>query len=228
MQSTNDLAARAGSALANDGLVVLAEEQSAGRGQRGRSWTAPSGSSILMSILVFPPAALTSAQLDPHAGSAWLTAMAALVTAEIVTEWTSREARIKWPNDVRVEGRKIAGILVERVLRPLRGTGSGRQHDAGTQAVVIGVGLNVNIALDAFPPELQSSATSVAVLNGGQPVDRSALARALVQRFDACYERIVESGPGVLSDASHPQRAPGSHGAHRDARRNAAWPAGGS
>ena len=111
--STNDVAARAASTLANDGLVVLAEEQTAGRGQRGRLWTVPPRSSILMSILIFPPDELRALRLEAHAGNAWLTALAAVTTAELVTDWTGRDARIKWPNDVRVEGRKIAGILVE-------------------------------------------------------------------------------------------------------------------
>src|SRR5208337_2530577 len=69
--STNDVAARAASTLANDGLVVLAEEQTAGRGQRGRLWTVPPRSSILMSILIFPPADLRALRLEAHAGNAW-------------------------------------------------------------------------------------------------------------------------------------------------------------
>ena len=104
--STNDLAARASASSANDGLVILAEEQTAGRGRRGRAWCTPPRSSILMSVLLFPPPYLD----DP----AWLTAMGAVAVAEVVETWTGCEARIKWPNDVRVEGRKVAGVLVER------------------------------------------------------------------------------------------------------------------
>ncbi len=112
--STNDVAARAASNLANDGLVVLAEEQTAGRGQRGRLWTAPPRSSILMSVLIFSPADSRASRLEAHAGAAWLTALAAVSTAEVVASWSGCDARIKWPNDVRVGGRKVAGILVER------------------------------------------------------------------------------------------------------------------
>ena len=118
VSSTNDLAARAASTMANDGLVVLAEEQTAGRGQRGRTWTVPPRSSILMSVLLFPPPELARLGAEAPAGCAWLTALAAVATAELVSSWTGRDARIKWPNDVRVDGRKIAGILVERALRP--------------------------------------------------------------------------------------------------------------
>ena len=118
--STNDLAARAGTSASNDGLVVLAEEQTAGRGRRGRSWTAPPCSSILMSVVLFPPAHLAPALPEAAFGCAWLTALGAVAAAEVVTAWTGREATIKWPNDVRIDGRKIAGILVERVPAPAR------------------------------------------------------------------------------------------------------------
>ncbi len=103
--STNDLAARASGSSANDGLVILAEEQSSGRGRRGRSWMAPAGSSLLMSVLLFPPTTLATA--------GWLTALGAVGTAEVVAASTGQDARIKWPNDVRVDGRKIAGVLVD-------------------------------------------------------------------------------------------------------------------
>jgi BirA family biotin operon repressor/biotin-[acetyl-CoA-carboxylase] ligase len=99
--STNDLAARGAGSIANEGLVVLAEEQTAGRGRRGRAWTAPAGTSLLMSVLLFPP--------EQAADPGWLTAQAAIAVVEVVAAWSGRDARIKWPNDVRVDGRKIAG-----------------------------------------------------------------------------------------------------------------------
>ncbi len=117
--STNDLAARAGASASNDGLVVLAEEQTAGRGRRGRSWTAPPRSSILMSVLVFPPEPPAPQPPEAAFGCVWLTVLAAIATADVVVAWTGCDARIKWPNDVRVSGRKIAGILVERALTPV-------------------------------------------------------------------------------------------------------------
>jgi len=198
--STNDVAARAASTLANDGLVVLAEEQTAGRGQRGRLWTAPPRSSILMSILIFPPADLRALRLEAHAGNAWLTALAAVATAELVTDWTSRVARIKWPNDVRVEGRKIAGILVERALTPAYFARADGESGSPHQGVVIGIGLNVNVDEESFPSDLRPRATSLAILGGGEPIDRSQLARDLIGRLDVWYERIMSLGPGVLND----------------------------
>jgi BirA family biotin operon repressor/biotin-[acetyl-CoA-carboxylase] ligase len=173
--STNDVAAAAASSLANEGLVVLAEEQFAGRGRRGRTWTAPPRSSLLMSVLLFP-----TGPLDDNAA---LTALASLAVAEVVSGCVGREARIKWPNDVRVESKKVAGILVER------GAGS-----------VIGIGVNSNIAHDQFTEALRATATSLQILSG-RTVDRSELARSLVRRLDALYETARNEGPRALSAA---------------------------
>jgi BirA family biotin operon repressor/biotin-[acetyl-CoA-carboxylase] ligase len=197
--STNDLAARAASTTANDGLVVLAEEQTAGRGQRGRTWTVPPRSSILMSVLLFPPPELAPPGPDGPAGCAWLTALAAVATAELVSHWSGLEARIKWPNDVRVEGRKVAGILVERALRPESPDPAAGTARARAKGAVIGVGLNVNLAEEDFPADLRAPATSLAILRGAEPVDRSDLARDLIRRLDAWYGRVLRHGPGVLS-----------------------------
>ena len=179
--STNDLAARASGSLANDGLVILAEEQTAGRGSRGRSWIAPPASSILMSVLLFPPA--------PLASPAWLTALAAVAVAEAIEfgdlaprpAGAHRDVRIKWPNDILVDGRKVAGILVERG----RGT-------------VIGIGLNVNLARDDFPDELRETATSLSRAFG-RPLDRSLLVRKMLGVLDRLYDGSITGGPDRLN-----------------------------
>jgi BirA family biotin operon repressor/biotin-[acetyl-CoA-carboxylase] ligase len=173
--STNDLAARAAHSRANDGLVVLAEEQTAGRGRQGRTWIAPPASSLLLSMLVFPPPSI--------AAPCWLTALGAVAVAEVVERRTGLRAGIKWPNDVRVDGRKLAGVLVER--RP----GS-----------VIGIGLNVNCDEDAFPDHLRSSATSLQILLN-LPVDRSELARELIHQLDSRYTEGLERGPQAIDRA---------------------------
>jgi BirA family biotin operon repressor/biotin-[acetyl-CoA-carboxylase] ligase len=197
--STNDLAARAASTIANDGLVVFAEEQTTGRGQRGRVWTAPARSSILMSVLLFPPPELLPLGTRAPAGSAWLTALAAVATAELVEEWTGCGALIKWPNDVRVGGRKIAGILVERALSQPALTGATGAEGHGRSAVVIGIGLNANVDALSFPPELRSHVTSLSMLRSGTPVDRSELARGLLRRLDAWYKEGLTQGPECLN-----------------------------
>jgi BirA family biotin operon repressor/biotin-[acetyl-CoA-carboxylase] ligase len=179
--STNDLAVRASGSTANEGLVVFAEEQSAGRGRRGRSWTAPPGTSILMSVLLFPPPAL--------AETAWLTALGAVATAEVVAgvhglgPGGGLDVRIKWPNDVRIRGSKVAGILVE----------------CG-QGAVIGIGVNANVAAGDFSEELRATATSLQIL-ADRPVDRSELARDLIRRLDHWYDLGRSEGPGSLNRA---------------------------
>jgi BirA family biotin operon repressor/biotin-[acetyl-CoA-carboxylase] ligase len=203
--STNDLAARAGGSPANDGLVVLAEEQTTGRGRRGRSWTAPVRSSILMSVVLFPPPELAPAGPESAAGCAWLTAVGAVATAEVVSAWIGRPATIKWPNDVRVDGRKIAGILVERAAPagPSPGASPGALEPAARSGcgVVIGIGLNVNLDREAFPPELQACATSLRIECGGDALDRSALARELIQRLDAWYDTSRTFGCASLNQS---------------------------
>jgi BirA family biotin operon repressor/biotin-[acetyl-CoA-carboxylase] ligase len=197
--STNDVAARAASAIANDGLTIFAEEQTTGRGQRGRVWTAPARSSILMSVLLFPPPAVLPLGPRAAAGSAWLTALAAVATAELVEDWTGCRALIKWPNDVRVGGRKIAGILVERALyQPALSREAGVEGH-GRSAVVIGIGLNANMDAESFPLELRSHVTSLSMLRGGSAVDRSELARGLLRRLDAWYEDGLTQGPDSLN-----------------------------
>ena len=188
--STNDEAARGAGTLANDGLVVLAEEQTRGRGRRGRTFSAPPRSCVLMSVLLFPPAELAPLGADSIRGTVWLTALGAVAAAELVAAWTGRPARIKWPNDARVDGRKIAGVLVERAIRP---------GAAGT-AVVLGIGLNVNPALDEFPPELRGTVTSLRAL-AGRTFDRSEVVRDLIRRLDHWYDRGLREGPNSLAPA---------------------------
>ena len=200
--STNDMATRAAANIANDGLVILAEEQTAGRGQRGRLWMAPARSSILLSALLFPPAELTPLGLEAAAGLAWLTALAAVATAELVTAWSGRDARIKWPNDIRVEHRKLAGILVERGLAPSSLAPSAAEHPGQqSRGVVVGIGLNVNMDAETFPADLSPTATSLSILAGGGPVDRSDLARDLIRRLDAWYSQVLDHGPAVLNES---------------------------
>ncbi len=186
VSSTNDLAARAAGSASNDGLVILAEEQTAGRGRRGRLWSAPPRTSILMSVLLFPPRALDPIGPDANADGAWLTALGAVAAAEVVSAWIGREAAIKWPNDVRVDGRKIAGILVER-------------PSSDGRAAVIGIGLNVNIDREDLPADLRAAATSIRIERGGDHVDRSEVARDLIRQLDHWYEAVRSLGCGALT-----------------------------
>jgi BirA family biotin operon repressor/biotin-[acetyl-CoA-carboxylase] ligase len=208
--STNDLAARAGTSICNNGLVVLAEEQTAGRGRRGRSWTAPPRSSILMSVVLFPPAHLAPALSEAALGCGWLTALGAVATAEVVTAWTGRDSTIKWPNDVRVDGRKIAGILVERAPFPGRAaaSSSGAPKAEPGCGAVIGIGLNSNLDCVDLSPEVARRATTLQIIRGGEPVDRSELTRDLIRRLDHWYDMGCSGGAGTLNA---PLRARSEH-----------------
>jgi BirA family biotin operon repressor/biotin-[acetyl-CoA-carboxylase] ligase len=201
--STNDLAARAARSPSNNGLVILSEEQTAGRGRRRRRWHAPPQSSILMSVLLFPP---------PHARDvALLTCLAGVAVADVIHDWLGLPARIKWPNDVRVAGRKVCGILVEDIARGRRSRPGGVSEAAGglaaatkslplqpvpplptnlLEAVVIGIGVNVNIEPQQFPAELATAAGSLMTLCGRR-LDRSELARLLIRRLDHYYQAAV-------------------------------------
>lgn len=192
LTSTNDMAARASGSSSNEGLVVLTDEQTAGRGRRNRYWFAPPERSILMSVLLFPP--------EPAHDRTLLTCMAAVAVAELLIEQLQLPARIKWPNDVRVAGLKICGVLVEELARrprlPRIGPNSATPTAGPKSATVVGIGVNVNIARDEFPPELANTAGSLMQLCE-QPLDRSELARALIQQLDRHY-RCALRGDGEL------------------------------
>ena len=135
--STNTRARELAAAGAPHGTVVTAAEQTEGRGRQGRTWTAPPGTALLYSAILRP---LGERPLLPLAAGLAVCETAEQLVAEV-------ECRVKWPNDVLLDGRKLAGILIE--ARP--------QDDWA----VIGVGLNLSIASDEFPPELRDTATSL-------------------------------------------------------------------
>lgn len=157
---------------AADRTVVVADQQTAGRGRRGRVWQAPPRTSLLASILV-------RSRL-PQALLATLSPTTAVATAEALRRVAPLSARLKWPNDVLVDGRKIAGILLES-----------RAVASAEPVLVIGVG--VNLGQREFRPELAGRATSVA-LETGHPVDRDTMLAALLEEFDAWRARLEGEG----------------------------------
>jgi BirA family biotin operon repressor/biotin-[acetyl-CoA-carboxylase] ligase len=170
LDSTNSHAAGLATDPANDGVAVLAHEQTAGRGQYGRSWLCPPGSGVLLSVLVFPPPALRRPVL--------ITAWAAVAVCRTVYEAVGVRARIKWPNDVLLHDRKVCGILIEQSIR------------AGAEGgAVIGIGLNVNQSAEAFTAAGLTEATSLADVTG-EPLDRALMARGLLGQLDAEYHRL--------------------------------------
>lgn len=142
-ESTNELAKRLAEAGAPHGTTVTAGEQTAGRGRQGRTWVAPPDSALLMSVIVRP--VTEGHRLAPLA--------AGLAVAETCELLGSHEAEIKWPNDVWISGRKVAGVLVE--ARP----------DASPEKswLVVGIGLNTSIDMRKMPPDLRETAMTLAL-----------------------------------------------------------------
>lgn len=165
--STNDVIAQIAAAN-REGLVVLAETQTAGRGQYGRRWESTPGRGLWFSVLLRPPISV--------AQSAMLTDLLARTVADTIETEFALALKIKPPNDIYIDGRKIAGVLVEMRVEP-----------SGNYIAIAGVGLNVNQKLEDFPPELQNSAGSIA-LAAGREIDRQELAIALLRKLDSTYE----------------------------------------
>ncbi|HSO95237.1 MAG TPA: biotin--[acetyl-CoA-carboxylase] ligase [Acidimicrobiia bacterium] len=163
IDSTNRYALDAGRAGEPAGLVVVADHQAAGRGRRGRAWSAPPGSSLLVSVLLRP-------QLAPDAVHV-VTMAAALALADAVRSVAGIDADLKWPNDLLVGDRKLAGLLAEADV--IGGV---------VQAVVIGVGCNVRWA--GFPAELDDTATACD-REAGHPIERAELLEALLAELAA-------------------------------------------
>ena len=168
--STNEWCKRLSKEGAEHGTLAVAEFQSAGKGRLGRRWTAPEGSSIMMSILLRP-------DFEPQHAS-MLTLVMGLSVAQAVKE-LDIEVSIKWPNDVVVSRKKICGILTEMGL-----------ENGKIREVVIGDGINVN--LEEFPDELKDKATSL-YLETGKKYDRNRLISLIMEKFERNYEKFTET-----------------------------------
>lgn len=178
--STNERAKELAKAGAPGGLVVTAAEQTAGRGRRGTDWFAPTGSCLLYSALL-RPLALERARLLPLA-----VPIAVCEAAEAVAPV---RCQVKWPNDVWIEERKVAGVLAE--ARPDQGW------------AVIGVGLNVAIAEDDFPEELRQTAASLlpTEAEGGLPAGGAPSVAAALTELNEALGRWTEASADEVLDA---------------------------
>jgi BirA family biotin operon repressor/biotin-[acetyl-CoA-carboxylase] ligase len=165
VDSTNSVAASLAADPANAGVVVLTNEQTAGRGQYGRRWQCPSGTGVLMSVLLFPPASWSRPAI--------LTAWAAVSVCEMVRQVTGLPARIKWPNDILLRGKKVCGILIEQGL--------------GT---VAGIGLNVNQSVGAFQAPGLTHGGSLGQFTN-DPLDCITIAKDLIAVLDEEYQRLA-------------------------------------
>ena len=170
IDSTNRYALDASRAGEPPGLVVVADHQRAGRGRRGRAWTAPAGSSLLVSMLLEPPPTPDQLHL--------LTMATSLALVDAVRDVAGFEAALKWPNDVVVGDRKLAGLLAEADVQ------------GGTVRNVV-VGIGCNVTWPALPPELAATATACS-LEAGRSVDRGALLDALLSRLTRRLDTLAD------------------------------------
>ena len=165
--STNDAILELVTTNPKEGLVLFAEHQTAGRGQRGNRWESPAGKGLWFSILLRPQIQISD--------SARLTIWAIETISDVIRTEFSLEPAIKLPNDIQIHGRKVAGVLVEM-----------RAQEKSQHLAIVGIGINVNQSLQDFPPELRDRAISLAIALG-QPVDRQKFAVALLQNLDRTY-----------------------------------------
>ncbi len=171
VESTNDDLRLLGQAGIPEGLILLAEHQTAGRGRRGAAWFSPAGESLAFSILLRPE--------EPKSLWPRLALATGLAVAEAI-ESCGLQAGIKWPNDVWISQRKVAGILVE----------------AGADFVVIGIGLNINST--GFPPEVAAIATSLCI-EGSQKFSRAEVLAAIIGRFASRRWQINQDFSDMIS-----------------------------
>lgn len=170
--STNNRARNAGEKDGTHGMLFVADRQSAGKGRRGRTWESPEGSSIYMSILLRPDIMPSKASM--------LTLVMGLSAAEGIKEITGIDAKIKWPNDIVADGKKVCGILTEMAT-----------EIEYINYVVIGVGINVN--QETFPDGLKSTATSLR-LTKGRSFGRAEIIAAVLKAFEKNYELFLDAG----------------------------------
>jgi BirA family biotin operon repressor/biotin-[acetyl-CoA-carboxylase] ligase len=155
--STNDDARRLGEVGSPNGTVVIAERQSAGRGQHGRSWYGTAGRSLHFSLLLRAPAGPLCLSAAP--------VRVGLLACRALADVTGLTISLKWPNDLQFEGRKIGGILCESVLDP-------------ELLLIVGIGINVTQQEDDFPPEIRATASSLAAASN-RVMQRAPVAGAL-------------------------------------------------
>jgi BirA family biotin operon repressor/biotin-[acetyl-CoA-carboxylase] ligase len=172
LDSTNTTAAQL---AAEDGLAVVADFQTAGRGQHGREWHSRPGASLLLSVVLQPPRELCRPVI--------LTAFTAVAVAEAIFTLTETQARVKWPNDLLIRGKKVCGLLIE-------------QH---ASTVILGIGLNLTQTADEFAQAGLLDAVSLGMISG-KVIDTRTAAEVVLRRLDREYDRLL-SGERVKVEA---------------------------
>ena len=171
IDSTNTKAKELAEAGHPSGTLVVADQQTLGRGRRGRSWESPAGTGIFMTRMLKP-------DINPNNAS-MLTLVAAMATARAITEVTGEAAQIKWPNDIVMNGKKVVGILTEMSA----------QFDY-INHIVVGIGINVHN--EEFPEEIAKTASSL-LLECGHRIHRASLIEAFLEEFERLYAVYLET-----------------------------------
>jgi BirA family biotin operon repressor/biotin-[acetyl-CoA-carboxylase] ligase len=179
IDSTNSHARRLAERGAQDGEILIAEQQTAGRGRLGREWISPAYVNLYCSVILRP-------KLPPvHAPQ--VTLMAAVALADAVASFLPVTPTIKWPNDILVQGKKLAGILTE--------SSCDAEH---LEFVILGIGVNLNYPEELMPETIRQHATS-ALIAGRKTIRREVFVQRLIQDLDRCYGILQESGFGALA-----------------------------
>lgn len=178
VKSTQEIAHSLAREGAAEGSIVLADEQTGGRGRLGRAWQSPAGTGVWMSLILKPNIPLQKA---PQ-----LTLLIAVAASKAIEKVTGLEAAIKWPNDILINGKKTAGILTEL------------QAEADSiHSVIVGIGMNVNQESKHFSDEIAQIATSLSI-EGGQTYKRAEIIGVLLQEIEMLYHQYLEKGFGVI------------------------------
>jgi BirA family biotin operon repressor/biotin-[acetyl-CoA-carboxylase] ligase len=178
--STNDVVEKLARDGVAEGVVVFAESQTRGRGRLGRKWLSPSGKGLWFSVLLRP-------DLRPQEATR-VTVAAATALARAIHQYSEIEPAIKWPNDILLGGKKVAGVLTELTAEIDR-----------IRYIVLGIGLNVNFTGGDWPPDLRRLATSLRI-ETGQPVRRAELAACVLRELDRDYDRVCADDFGSIAD----------------------------
>ena len=175
IDSTQEAARELAASGADQGTLVIAERQTAGRGRMGRTWHSPSGVNLYTTIILRPPI--------PLADVPRMSLVAGVAAAEALEREAPGIVALKWPNDVWLRGRKTGGIIAEAV------------SDSHQQlsCVLLGIGININLTADEIPPELRDKATSLRVATG-HACDRIAIADSLFSLLDSRYMETLNGG----------------------------------
>ena len=179
VDSTNNFARQRAEQGGAEGEVVIGETQTEGRGRMGRNWISPPCVNLYLSVILRPRLAAVDV---PQ-----ITLMAAVALADTVGSFIAVRPEIKWPNDILVEGKKLAGVLTESSCEGQR-----------VAFVILGIGINVNFPPEAMPDLLRERATSLMVWARG-PISREECARRLIHSLDRCYGELEEGGFSAIA-----------------------------